>query len=116
MITIKIPSYPSVQKNGKIKMEPCVPSWNEILGLEHWGRQKKKLAIQRAFLSALQVSGNDLSTRTTSARNTLLTAADTLRLYETTVREKRALKLRNAKLAKPKKSTRSSKSSLSDDN
>lgn len=103
-ITIKIPSFQTITK-GKIKLEPCVPSWNEILGMEHWGRAKKKQAIQSAFLSALLASASDSSTRTTSARNTLSTAAATLASYLTTTRDQRESKRLSAKLSKGKRST-----------
>lgn len=86
-ITIIIPSYPEPQTDGTVKPRPCVPSWNELLGLGEWQRRKLKLRIQSAFLSALSASAGDSSTRTTCPQNTLSTAAATLASYLVTSRE-----------------------------
>jgi hypothetical protein len=83
-----------------------LPSWNGILGMEHWGRAALKEKIQLAFLSALQRSACDSLTKTTSAKNTMSIAADTLESYQATQRAKRAL--RQAK----KKSEAKAKSAL----
>ncbi len=90
-------------------MMPCVLSWNNVLQLEHHARQGLKLKIQNAFLSALRASVADSSTMTTSVRNTLSTAADTLASYQETVRAKRALKSANARLEKASQKARLSK-------
>lgn len=90
----------------KVVIPGRLPSWNEILGMEHWARAKFKSDIQDAFLSELRRSAADSSTKTTSARNTMSIAADTLESYQATQRAKRAL--RQAK----KKSEAKAKSAL----
>jgi len=77
-----------------------IPSWNAVLAMEHWGRQRLKKGIQFAFLSALRVSASDCSTKTTSAKNTLSIAAATLESYQLMLRRKRESKRANSKLKK----------------
>lgn len=72
-----------------------LPSWNQVLALEHWGRAKLKEGIQTAFLSALRLSASDSLTRTTSAKNSMLIAADTLESYRGMLRAKRKSKRGN---------------------
>jgi hypothetical protein len=67
-----------------------LPSWNEILGMEHWARAKFKSDIQDAFLSELRRSAADSSTKTTCARSIMSIAAATLESYQATQRAKRA--------------------------
>lgn len=107
MITIKVPCFPTYQKDGTKKLNHCVPSWNELLGMEHWARAKRKQEIQHAILYALRVSAADSSTRTTCAKNSLSMAADTLASYLVTPRAKPALKSVKGSPAKGKRSTRS---------
>lgn len=109
MITIKVPCFPTrTKKDGKIivKMNHCVPSWNELLGMDHFARMRRKEQIQAVFLSALQASERDSSTRTISRKSTLLTAAVTLASYLLTTRQKRASKSASASPRKARKSTR----------
>lgn len=110
LLTLSIPSFLSKSKDDE-KLLPCVPSWNEVLGMEHWGRDKRKKEIQAAFLSALRACAAASLTRTTSAKNTWSIAADTLASYQAMVRDKRALKQRSARLEKKKLSAQSLKSS-----
>lgn len=113
-LMLQIPGYQGKDPRTKrVREMPCVLSWNNVLQLEHHARQGLKLKIQNAFLSALRASATDSLTRTTSARNTLSIAADTLASYQATAREQRALKARNARLEKKRKSTPPSKSSPS---
>jgi hypothetical protein len=75
-----------------------LPSWNRVLGLGHWQRSRLKKEIAADFLSALRASAADSSTRTTSAKNTSLIAADTLASYQRTaqaLRESRSRKKRS---------------------
>lgn len=108
IFSLSVPSFQTKVKGGT-KLTPIVPSWNEVLAMEQWARAKRKSEIQDAFLSALQASVNDCSTRITFARSTLSTAADTLASYRATVLEKRKSKSPKGKPEKVKKSTRSSK-------
>lgn len=81
-----------------------LPSWNQILGLEHWARYQLKDRIQVAFSSALRASAKDFWMRTTSARSTMWIAADTLDSYRETLRAKRRLKSASKRLSQgPKK-------------
>lgn len=111
-LTLAIPSFLSKSKEGE-KLLPCVPSWNEVLAMEHWARDKRKKEIQAAFLCALRACAGDSSMRTTSAKNTWSIAADTLACYQTTVQEQRKLRSANARLEKKKQSIPLSKSSPS---
>ena len=75
-----------------------LPSWNDILGMEHWERAKVKSAIQEVFLSALRLSASDSSTKTTSVKNSMSIAADTLVSYQAMRQEKRRLRQAKKKL------------------
>ncbi len=75
-----------------------LPSWNEILGLEHWGRYKLKKELAASFLSALRASAGSSSMRTTSVKNSLSTYADTLESYLATQQAKRKLRSLKKKL------------------
>ena len=81
-----------------------LPSWNEILGMEHWARDKFKKQIQADFLSALRRTASAYSTKTTSAKSTMSIAADTLVSYQATQQEKRALRRAKKKLLAKKTS------------
>jgi hypothetical protein len=107
-------SAPPVQP-GKLLFSLDVPgrlsSWNEILGMEQWARYKHKQELAGVFLSALRRTAADCSMRTTSAKSTWLTYADTLVSYLRTRQEKRKLRLRNKKLARGNQSLPGLKSS-----
>jgi len=45
----------------RLEIPGRLPSWNQILGLEHWGRAKLKKKIQDEFISSLYLSANELS-------------------------------------------------------
>ncbi len=87
-----------------IEIPGRLPSWNEILGMEHWARDKFKKTLQASFLSALQRSASDFSTKTTSAKNTMSIAAATLVSYQATQLEKRKLRRAKKKLKAQKTS------------
>lgn len=95
-------------KTITFKIPGRLPSWNTILGMQHWARHKLKAEIRAAFTCMLKALGSDPSTPTTSAKNTIWTAYVTLASYETTLRQKSASKRLSAKLAKAKPSTRKS--------
>lgn len=73
-----------------------LPSWNEIIGMNRFTYTKFKRAQQDAFLSALYRSANAFSTRTTSQKKLLSTAAATLGSWILTHRKKRGSKRHNA--------------------
>lgn len=106
IFTLTIPNYRELTKDGKVQNLSCVPSWNEILRIDHWARSKRKAAIQTAFLSALQASASASSTRIICARNTSSTAAATLACYLMTPRTRSTLKSASAKPPKARRSTR----------
>lgn len=83
-----------------IKMDGRLPSWNQILAMEHWGRVKVKEQIQLCFLSALRQSARNFSMKTTCVKNTMSIAADTLVSYRETNLIKRKLRSANAKRKK----------------
>jgi hypothetical protein len=92
-----------------------LPSWNALMGqMEHWQRYKLKDDIQIDFLSALYRSANTSSMRTTSARNTILTAAATLESYRRTARKLRELKSAKKKLSRVPRRKSESKSIVSE--
>lgn len=81
-----------------IEIPGRLPSWNDVLGMEEWARYRFKQQVQETFLCALRLSATDSSMKTTSAKNTMSIAADTLALYMTTARQQRALKSAKKKL------------------
>ena len=80
-----------------------LPSWNEILGMEHWTRDKFKQRLQDAFEYALRQSASDCSTKTTSAKSIMWTAAATLGSYRAMVQQRRKLRRSSAKQIREKK-------------
>lgn len=109
--TPELPPIPTIVCHNKLPslsltLKHPVPSWNAILGLQHFSRAKLKKAIQDDFLSALRASADDSSTRTTSARSTLSIAAATLDSYQRTMQERRKLRSRKSKSGAKKKSAR----------
>lgn len=69
-----------------------LPSWNQVLGMEHWARYQMKQRWEDAFLSVLRAYAKDCSMRTISVKNFWSIAADALDLYRETARAKRRLK------------------------
>lgn len=103
--SFEVPSFQSTitasgAKAKGITFLPIIPSWNQILGMQHWARDKRKKEIANAILSALRASGINSSTKITCAKSTLSIAADTLDCYLTTAQEKRKLKSANKRLEK----------------
>ena len=112
-----IPSFSSLKSARGVKKEtmlPVVPSWNDMLAMQSWARMRRKEEIQCAFLSALRASASDPSTTTTSAKNTLSIAADTLALYRETSLQKRKSKQLVKRLEKKAAKKLASKSSPSE--
>jgi hypothetical protein len=89
-----------------------LPSWNEILGMEQWARYNHKKELAGAFLCALRATANDSSTKTTSAKSTMLTYADTLERYLATKQAER--KSRSAKKKLEAKNLKGSSSKSTD--
>lgn len=83
----------------EIEVDGRLPSWNEILGMEHWARDKFKSQLQDDFLSSLHRCAADCSTKTTSAKSIMLTAAATLDSYRVMVRERRKSRRNKKKLS-----------------
>lgn len=90
----------------KLTVPGRLPSWNQLLGMEHWQRYKFKKDLADIFLSSLKLSERACSTTTMPPPNTTLTYSATLASYLMTVRARRESKSRNKKLklAKLKKS------------
>lgn len=88
-----------------------LPSWNDVLGMEHWSRHQLKKALQETFLSGLRQSDPTCSMKIIFAKNSMSIAADTLQSFMETARLRRELKLLKAKLEPTKESTSKSKSS-----
>ena len=108
---VDLPPIPTIVCHNKLPslsltLKHPVPSWNAILGLQHFSRAKLKKAIQDDFLSALRASADDSSMRTTSVRNTFATAAGILDSYQQTMQLRRKLKSRKSKSGAKKKSAR----------
>lgn len=76
-----------------------LPSWNEILGMEQWARYKFKGELASVFLSVLEATEGDCSTRITSAVSSTLTYSATLRSYLRTRQEQRKLRSARKRLA-----------------
>lgn len=99
LLTLRVPNYEGKDpRTKKLRMLPCVLSWNNVLQLEHNARQGLKKKIQNAFLSALRAAAADSSMKTTSAKSTWSTAVDTLVSYQATVLAKRKLRCAKKKL------------------
>lgn len=82
-----------------------LPTWNAVMRMRSYQQQAFKEATEQGFLFALQESSKSSMTMTTSARNSLSIAADTLDSFVTTTREKRRLKRASARRKKAKKNT-----------
>jgi len=95
-----------------LEVEGRLPSWNEVLGMEQWARYKFKGELAKDFACALRASAADSSTRTTSARNTMLTCADTLERCLATKLAERKSRLHKKRLAAKNLSSPGLKSSL----
>ena len=80
-----------------------LPSWNEILSMNHWKRKKFKDQLAKEFLSALKASENGSSMRITCAKNTTSTYVDTLESYLAMKRTKQKLRQASARRKKAKK-------------
>lgn len=91
-----------------------LPSWNDMLAMEHWERYLYKREVADAFLSELRRIAESCSTKTTSARNSWLTYADTLERYLAMRQEKRRLRLLKRRLAAKNQKELSLKSSSDD--
>lgn len=72
----------------------------------HWQRAKMKSKIQDDFLSALQADDAGSSTKTTSARSSMLIAAATLASYRATRLSARILKSAKKRSAKASRKKR----------
>lgn len=102
---------PPEKREGKLIFELRVPgrlpSWNELLGMQHWSRHKLKGGVQKDFLFALRVSERTCSMRTTSAKSITSIASVMLESYLAMIREKRILKSasKNPIPERPKKSS-----------
>jgi hypothetical protein len=106
------PEPPSGKLIFSLEVDGRLPSWNEILGMEQWARYKFKGKLANDFLFALRRSAADSSTKTTCARNTMLTFADTLARFLETKQAARKLKQRSKRLAAKSASLSALKSSL----
>lgn len=94
-----------------LEMDGRLPSWNEILGMEHWARYQLKKSLASDFMSALQASVGTSLTKITYAKNSTSTYAATLARYQVTQREKRKLRSARKKLEAKNESSPESKSS-----
>lgn len=86
-----------------------LPSWNDLLGMEHWRRYQFKRELAETFLSALRAIDTASSTKTTSQKSTMLIYADTLESYLQTLQAKRKLKSLKKKLDAMNQNTSESK-------
>ena len=105
---------PVNQLNGstlvlRLEIPGRLPSWNAILAMHHWKRAKFKKQLAADFMSALQRSAADYSTKTTSAKNMFVIYVGTLEHYQMTIQNKRKLKLANKKSKKASQSALPSK-------
>lgn len=88
-------------KKGLVRV-PCVPSWNDMLALDEWGRRRLKEKIADVFLCELQACCTACATTTTSVKKSLSIYAATLACYRTTIRDKRKLRQSSARQKKAK--------------
>src|SRR5881394_547302 len=76
-----------------------LPSWNQILAMSHWQRNKFKKKLAQHFLYELQVLGAASSTKTTCANSLPLMYAATLVRYLQTHQTLQRSKSRKSKSA-----------------
>jgi hypothetical protein len=108
LLTLRVPSYQSERKKKGvvvIEMRPVIPSWNKILGEQHWDRDKRKKEIQTAMLSALSPSAPDYSTKTICAQNMQSIFCATAERFLAMRQERQQSRQRSARLKKAKKTT-----------
>lgn len=86
-----------------IRVEAPVPSLNELLSANPWRRKSLKKAIQHAFGSALNPSGNDFWMKTTYVKSTGLIASDMRESFHKTLQGLRESRLSSVKLARAKR-------------
>ena len=98
----------------KLTVPGKLPSWNEILGMQHYSRHSLKKHLSTVFLSSLRATADDCSIKTTSAANTLLIYADTLESFLATRRAQRRSGLLKKNLDQKNRSELPSKSTLFD--
>lgn len=94
---------PPEPKPGKLIFELTLPgrmpSWNEMLGMEHWARYKFKKELASNFLYALSRKERFSSTTTTVAKSSTLTFSAThLAAYLATAEKRRELRSVKKKL------------------
>lgn len=97
----------------RLEIDGRLPSWNEMLKMEHWARYKFKQDLTAGFLSSLRQSESTSSMRITSARSSMSTYSATLERYLVTRQLRRQSKSAKGKPAATKKSRSSSKSTSS---
>lgn len=107
------------KREGKLifslKVPVRLPSWNEVLGMEHWARYKLKQDLAKSFELSLRATARDFSMKTTSAKNIWLTYVATLELYQRTRLEQRRLRLSRKKSKATKRKNALSKYTNFDD-
>ena len=86
----------------QLRLSERLPSWNQILGMQHWTRKKFKDNLAKDFLCGLKALESGSSTKITSAGNITLTYSDTLESYLTTRQIKSKLKSAKKNQAKAK--------------
>lgn len=87
-----------------------LPSWNEMLGMEHWARAKFKGGLADNFEFLLRRVAKDSSTTTTHVKNSMSIYCDTLVSFRATAAKRRALRSFKKKLELASKKKSSSKS------
>ncbi len=91
-----------------------LPSWNDILGMEHYSRHTLKKHLAKEFLSCLRATAADSSIKIICAPSTLLTYAATLESFLAMRLVQRKSRLLKKKLALKNPNGSSSTSTLFD--
>jgi hypothetical protein len=99
------PKKQAMQQLLQLRIPGRLPSWNALLGMDHWARAKLKKSIQQDFISALSLSVNASSIPTILAKNGLSTVSDISVLFREMSQIKSHSKPAKGKRKRARKST-----------
>lgn len=97
----------------RLEMDGRLPSWNEILAMEHWARKKFKDQLAEDFSCVLRAYADGSLINPTCATSTMKIYSDTLRSCLMTRRASALAKSHKGKPAATRKKKSSSKSTSS---
>jgi len=109
---------PEAKREGQLIFTMTIPgrlpSWNEILAMEHWQRYKFKNQLADNFSYELRAFADAFLTTTTCAKNMYAIYFATLVSYRETARQRRILRSASKKQTKGQRKKSGSKFSSSE--